>query len=179
VITTVVLTGVWSEMDGSPSYGALTLQLLNQLLDSTTGATIDAGTQQVPLDQNGNLVFQVPANDDSTTQPAGTSYFARLTLIGAPESTGYLIVPHQPAGSRTVSDLVGTVGLATIVSATAAFTGADVGKWVSGPGIPYYTQIQSVQSGTHATLNQPLTQTVAASTLVIGASANLAELMAA
>jgi hypothetical protein len=60
----------------------------------------------------------------------------------------------QEIGYRTVSDGVTTSGSAAITSATAVWTQDDVGKPISGTGIPAAATILSVQSATNATLRR-------------------------
>ena len=69
---------------------------------------------------------------------------------------------------RTVSDGVTTTGQATISSATAAWTQADVGGSITGTGIPAGTTILSVQSTTGATMSANATATGSAVSFTIG-----------
>lgn len=63
-------------------------------------------------------------------------------------------------GSRTFSDAALTAGSPTIGStATAQFNSADIGRAISGTGIPAGTTIAAVTSATSATLSVPATAT--------------------
>lgn len=70
-----------------------------------------------------------------------------------------LIVSPASYGSRTVTDGATTSGVATITSATAAFTNADVGATVTATGIPALTTIVSITSATVAALSANATAT--------------------
>lgn len=72
------------------------------------------------------------------------------------------------AGSRVVTDGVTTSASASITSATAALSAKDVGKSVTGVGIPAGTTIASVQSATAATLSANATATGTGVSLTIG-----------
>lgn len=78
-------------------------------------------------------------------------------------------------GSRVVTD--GVLNTTTLVtSATAAFTAADVGKSISGTGIPVGAYIASVTSATNIVLSAAATATASGVTVTIGlplASASL------
>lgn len=69
--------------------------------------------------------------------------------------------------SRTVTDGVTTSGSATVTSATAAFTSADVGRCIIGSGIPTNAIIVSVNSGTEVTINANATATASGLSLTI------------
>lgn len=72
------------------------------------------------------------------------------------------------SASRTVTDGVTTNTDATVTSATAVFTTADVGKTISGAGIPAGATILSRTSATEIELSAPATATAVAVTLLIG-----------
>lgn len=78
-------------------------------------------------------------------------------------------------GSRVVTD--GVLNTTTLVtSATAAFTAADVGKSISGTGIPTGAYIASVTSATNIVLSAAATATASSVSITIGmalASASL------
>lgn len=57
------------------------------------------------------------------------------------------------ASPRQATDGVTTDGDATITSATMAFTAADVGRYISGTGIPPGTKIASYTSATEVELD--------------------------
>lgn len=69
---------------------------------------------------------------------------------------------------RTVTDGVTTISSAAITSATAAWSQDDVGKPISGTGIPASTTILSVQSATNATLSANATASGTGITFTIG-----------
>lgn len=71
-------------------------------------------------------------------------------------------------GSRTVTDGATTNTDATATSATAAFTAADIGKTITGTGIPAGTKILSINSATSVELTANATATASGLTFVIG-----------
>lgn len=92
---------------------------------------------------------------------------ARATPTVSSTATG--VVVSYP-GSRTVTDAVTTNASATLTSATANFTSADVGKSIYGMNIPFGATIQSVTNGTTAVLSSNATATGGSATETIGAS---------
>lgn len=72
--------------------------------------------------------------------------------------------------AREVTDGATTSGDATVTSATALFTQVDVGKPISGTGIPLGATILSVTSATSIEISANATATAAGVTLVIGRS---------
>jgi hypothetical protein len=74
-----------------------------------------------------------------------------------------------PNGGRTVTDGA-TNSNTTVTSATAAFSADDVGKTITGTGIPANTTISAVGSATSVTISQAATATATGVTLRIGAN---------
>lgn len=81
-----------------------------------------------------------------------------------------VVAPSAPA--RTVTDGVTTNTSNTVTSATAFFQSTDVGKSISGAGIPANTTISSINSSTSVVISAPATATATAVTFVIGAVVN-------
>lgn len=77
-----------------------------------------------------------------------------------------LSAPADHADVRTITDAVTVNGDATMTSATAVFVAGDVGKTVTGAGIPGGTTIASRTSATEVELSQNATG--AGTTVVIG-----------
>jgi Pectate lyase superfamily protein len=80
---------------------------------------------------------------------------------------GGSILDMRYAVGRTFTDGVTTIGSATLTSATAAFTAADVGKGISGAGIPVRTTILSVQSATSLTMSANATATATGVAVIV------------
>jgi len=98
----------------------------------------------------------------------GTGIAAGTTIASVTNATTVVLSAATTAsatgvsvtiGTHTVSDGVTTSGANTLSSATAAFTSADVGRVVSGTGIPVGTTIASVTSGTAVVLSANATAT--------------------
>jgi hypothetical protein len=81
---------------------------------------------------------------------------------------GLTFAGMREIGYRTVADGVTTSSSAAITSATAVWTQDDVGKPISGTGIPVSTTILSVQSATNATLSANATASGTSITFTIG-----------
>lgn len=151
------------------------LQLTGDMRDAVDGLIVPAQSWAVNLDDNGAIAVQVYATDDADAEPADRQYFVREHITGAPGRSYYVTVPAAPAGSRTVADAVVTVAGATVLtSATAAFTGADVGKYVTAPPLDELTTIASVTNGTTVVLSRPALEAGTGIPLIIGAQQKLA-----
>jgi hypothetical protein len=74
------------------------------------------------------------------------------------------------AGARSVTDGNTTNASATVTSASASFVAADLGKLVTGSGIPAGTTIKQVNNGTTITLSANATATSAAANLTFANS---------
>lgn len=81
---------------------------------------------------------------------------------------GLDLVGQREFAYRQVTDGVTTSGSAAISSSTAAFSTDDVGKPISGTGIPSGATIASVTSATAATLSANATATGTSITFTIG-----------
>jgi hypothetical protein len=81
---------------------------------------------------------------------------------------GLTFAGMQEIGYRTVTDGVTTSASPAITSATAAWNADDVGKPITGTGIPAATTILSVQSATNATLSANASATGSSITFTIG-----------
>lgn len=109
----------------------------------------------------------------TTVIPTGApvTFITTITVRGSATSvtiSNAASATTSGASSRTVADMVTTANSTTITSATAAFVGGDVGKLVSGDGIPANTTIASVTSGTAAVLSQSVPQAQTGASITIG-----------
>jgi hypothetical protein len=86
--------------------------------------------------------------------------------------------PSTTSGARTVSGASLTAGSPTVTAPGANFTSSDVGRSISGTGIPSGTSILSVQSATSATMDADATQTATGVTITIGSAASSDDLPA-
>jgi hypothetical protein len=100
------------------------------------------------------------------------SYAHIIDLLGEGEFGGFVHsdrplrdiyldgTPVENVGGRVLNDAVVTQGSTTLTSATGNFTSADVGKWLTGAGIPQVpaqsssTKISVVNSSTSITMSQ-------------------------
>jgi len=121
-----------------------------------------AATLQVGVNMGGTVVPKTVSGAKVSSWAIGGEEGAFLTLgldwIGQ----------RLQVGTRSVSDGVTTDTDATVTSASAAFTEADVGKDISGTGITAGTYIASVNSATSVELSAVATATGTSIAFVIG-----------
>ncbi|MCU1353117.1 MAG: conserved repeat domain, partial [Acidimicrobiales bacterium] len=94
---------------------------------------------------------------------------ARLVSCTLATNTASVTVPAGGVGSETIVNITDTpcrsftattvAGSATVTSATGNFTAADIGKTISGPGIPAGTTITARASVTTIAISHPATTT--------------------
>ncbi len=108
-----------------------------------------------------NLHVPAAATAATITYAAGGASTAHVfdgiawSYSAAPAAGARLTVLDGAA--RTVSDGVTSSGTATVTSATAAFTSADIGSTISGTNIPVGSRIIAVGSGTSVTISNNAT----------------------
>jgi hypothetical protein len=93
-------------------------------------------------------------------------------ILSATADSSYTAPTHTVTiaagqGPRQVTDGV-TNSTTTVTSATAAFSIGDIGRPVSGAGIPAGTVIAAVASATSITISAPATATASGVTLTLG-----------
>jgi len=113
-----------------------------------TGTGIPAGT----------TIKQVTNTGSVELSQAATATGSALTLT---------IAASLVTGPRVVADGATTNASATLTSASAGFVAADVGRAVSGAGIPANTVISAVTSGTQATMSANATATATGVTVTV------------
>jgi hypothetical protein len=94
------------------------------------------------------------------------------SILSATADSSYTAPTHAVTiaggqGPRQVTDGV-TNSTTLVTSATALFNFGDVGRPISGAGIPAGTIIASVASATNATMSQPATASASGVTLTLG-----------
>lgn len=168
----------WAEGDVSAS-GDIGLELNDQskglLLKHMFGGSSSTGPFS-PADLAGlGLTVQVgvPDVDTGTVRPktlAGgkVSSWEVGLVAGEIATMGLSVVGRHVIGHRTVADGETTNTSTSITSATAGFSQDDVGKPISGTGIPAATTIAAVTSSTAATLSAAATATGSSVAFVIG-----------
>ncbi|NUS56454.1 MAG: hypothetical protein HOV66_16615, partial [Streptomycetaceae bacterium] len=121
---------------------------------ATTYANLATKAPKVPV-----FVFgvQYPSGAADTVRDGRDNAIA-AAAAAAPNVAGFFSVKSWVSGTgkagtaRSFSDASLSSGFTSINSATAAFTAADVGLVVTGPGIPAYAKIASVSSATTAAM---------------------------
>lgn len=108
---------------------------------------------------------------------ANAANFFGIPVIGAgtPNATAdaTLLTPTHTVtllggqGPRIVTDAV-TNSTTLITSATVSWNSGDIGRPISGAGIPVGTVIQSFASGTNATMSAPATASASGVTATLG-----------
>lgn len=129
---------------------SLTLESVDpELIELCTGSTlITTGGQ--------SMGFSLPAVGAAAINGVSLEGWSKAWIGGG-----------APPGT-TVLDGVTTNASPTLTSATAAFTAADVGRTVSGTGIPGGTTILTVTNGTTVTMSANATATGSSLTVTIG-----------
>jgi hypothetical protein len=105
----------------------------------------------------------------------GNSTGAAYPAVGATPGPGVSIegwtkawMGGGPPPGQTFTDGVTTNASPTVTSATATFTSADIGRTITGTGIPGGTTIIAVGSGVSITMSANATATATGVTIVIG-----------
>ncbi len=101
------------------------------------------------LSVQGSTEATMTANATATSSGVSASIGAWYTLANAPK--------RDVSGQRSVGDLTTTSGSPVVTSPSANFTALDVGKAITGGGIPASTTIRSVESMTQATMTADAT----------------------
>jgi hypothetical protein len=172
----IIVTESWVGPDGDAPNGSVSLQLT----DGITSPAYVAATRLVAALSNGAIAQQVYAVDADSSGaplvPVGAQYRVVESIEGAADVVYFVTVPAAPPGSRQVSDAVATANSATVNSATAGFTNADVGAYVNIAGFPAGTQIQTVHNATSVDLSGAAATAGSGLSLLIGASVALSAL---
>jgi len=131
---------------------------------------ISSGTQTKHTDYSTIQAIAAiqPTGTDGTTTLAKTASPTSV-YTAAPTTVTYTVnATNTGALARTVTDGVTTNNSANVTSATAAFTAADVGKAISGTGIPQGSAILSVTNATTVVITSNATSSGSGLTLIIG-----------
>jgi flagellar hook protein FlgE len=102
----------------------------------------------------------------------GTTLTTAITVYDASGRAVPFTFTFMLDQGRQVTDAVTTAGSSTLTSASATFTADDVGRVVTGPGIPPGTVIVSVVDATTVTLSNAATATATGATVDFAALAN-------
>lgn len=150
-----------------------------ELLEQMCGTLGTAGAgpythTATPSAPSTSLTLQAGVTNASDTTEPFTAWGAKMSswelslAVGAYAILAFDWTAQDITVHRSVSDAATTNGDATLTSATAAFTAGDVGKPVSGTGIPAGTTIASVTNATTVELSAAATATAAGVTVNIG-----------
>lgn len=152
---------------------ALTRRLLARLrvrfvddAATTSGdATITSATALFTVVDEGRPVAgtNIPVGTTIASVTSATS--AELSANATGTGTGTLTIGRS---GLYVADAVTTTGSPTITSATAVFLDDDVGKPITGAGIPDFTRILSVTNTTTAVLDANATASATGVTVRVG-----------
>ena len=156
--------------------GSIQLELVNKGLTTLWEHMMgDATSPYTPGDLTGKgLTVQIGKPDIAgTVQPftyAGCKIpeWQLACAEGEIATLGIDLVAKREILVRSVTDGVTTNTSTAITSATAAFTDDDIGKPISGTGIPAGATIASITSATAAVLSAAATATGASVTFTIG-----------
>lgn len=106
-ITPITVTWTVEDAEGGAPTGAVTFQLSSNMRDSTTGEEVLSEPivgqiigGQLLSSESGNPALVLLANDDSTTEPAGTYYLVTEDLsAGSAPNPWQLVVKHSSPGA--------------------------------------------------------------------------------
>jgi hypothetical protein len=137
---------------------------------TTSGSsTITSATGAFTTADWGKLVTGtgIPANTTIVAIVSSTSVklSANATATGA--SVSLTFSPYLVPSARQVTDGVTVNASASLTSASAAFTTADLGKAVTGTGIPANTYITTITSATAVVLSQSATASASSVTVTV------------
>lgn len=126
-----------------------------------TGANIITFTSstQVTISQNATVTNASASLTIGTNQDVSIDQFVdglptNVSYLGTPLFNGSSISAPTTSAGRTFSDAV-LNATTTMTSATANFTASDLGRQVTGTGIPANTAIRSINSTTSASCRAP------------------------
>jgi hypothetical protein len=126
--------------------------------DTVQAARTVADAVIVEADATVTSATAVFTADDVGRTITGSGIPAGATIATRNSATSIeLSAPANHADVRIVTDGVTANGDATVTSATAAFVAGDVGKAISGTGIPAATTIASVTSATEVEMSATAT----------------------
>lgn len=105
--TLVRVSGTYTNPDGSPAVGQISVQLSEVLAVPGGGLMIAPLPAALLLDPTGSFAQTLFANDDSCTLPAGSFYNVNQQITGAPASAAAIVVPHSaPSGQINILSLL-------------------------------------------------------------------------
>jgi hypothetical protein len=108
--TQIILTGSFTNPDGSIPHGTVTATLSSQITnsDETISPTPIIGYIVSGLLKNvQGTAFTLAANNDSSTLPTGTFYYFTVQTVGAPATGFSAVIPYNaPGGTIDISTLV-------------------------------------------------------------------------
>lgn len=159
--------------------GSVDQDLVNKPMASLLKDMIGAPTGSGPLtytpgSPDSSFVWQwVPVDSSNTNRPR-TDWGCKIDKWSLKATVGEVCKLHFDYSAkkrsfyRVVTDGVTTNGSATITSATSVWTKHDIGKPITGTGIPAGTTIRSFSSATSATLSANATASGTGVTFTIG-----------
>jgi hypothetical protein len=172
-IVTVEANAILASSVNGTTYPLATRPVMLALITTATPSTNTAAGSEV---SNSPGPGSYARQDTTTTTIWGTPSGGTITNSASPGTVSFTSMPACTIGGielwdsavRTVSDGVTTSTSATITSATAAFTSADVGTKISGSAdIPSNTTILSVTNSTTAVMSANATGSHTAQTFNI------------
>jgi hypothetical protein len=133
------------------------------------GGILQSGRNGIRIDDGTNITIrgiQFSRNASHGVYVAGSS--AKYIVI---DDNHFAV--NGATAPRLVTDGVTTSGSPIVTSATAAFTSADVGMLITGPGLSSAAYIASVNSATQVTLTANATSTATGVSLTVSANTEI------
>lgn len=169
-------TAVWSYLTTLPTADSSGSVITHPLIRTDTGTTYYSTPETFEnLVQTDVKPLITHAWCDTVLTDPGTPSPSRLDVaklvapVAALASVRAGVSLYKPVPRTTAADGNTTSGSATISSASANFTTADVGKLITGAGVPAGTSILSVTDTSHATMSANASATATTTVFTIGA----------
>lgn len=175
VIFPVVVFGRYVDNNGYAQTGEVVFDLQAPIAVPSSSTLSMARQIVAKLDPTGQFFVQVLCELDAGDAVALNTYEIRERVDGA-TMTMLHDITIVPEGGRAIDDAVLVAGQTNMTSATAAFTGDDVGAAVGSLLVPPLTTIASVGSSTSVTLSAAALQTGSGIAMWIDSSRDLATL---
>lgn len=171
------VAGFWARITGQATIAPLNVYSFEQVDDPTppNGWVVTSGgitgtlnaeevneNDSVPIDSIVWMTANLAEKDwyAFSWQSSGDEWVKCTSVSPQTVTTGY-------GSTRTVNDGVLTYNSLTLTSATANFTSADVGAYLTGTGIPSGTRVYSINSSTSIQMNAYATVTASGVSVTI------------
>lgn len=123
-LTTIVVTGTFTTITGTPLTGQVNFSLTTPVEDSTGKVIFNAFTQSVPLNSAGFMSIVLPCTDNADLNPTNFSYLVTEAVPGLGRAY-YVQLPH------TLGSTVDLSSLAPVATPPATSAFATANTWTA------------------------------------------------